>query len=785
MQTSTPVPQPCSVTPLARAVALALATAVPGVIATPALAADIEEVIVTATKRSESVQDTALAITALSGNFTQRANINDVKDLVAFSPGVAGNSQDSFIDAISIRGIRTQDFGVGGDPSAAFFKNDLYEGRNGSAVTSLYDMERVEILRGPQGFLFGRNSIGGAFSVHTRKAEIGSKDAQLEFDVGERGRRVFEGAVNIPVNASFAMRLAGYSSEEDGFVDNTFNGRRLIEHEKQALRFSTTTEVERARVETFVEFETREQSGSVYRAITEGATWDGLQQAFGPIALRGGAQDADSDQSSGDADDSDLLTLGLRVEYDFDFATLTSNTGYKDHDYFYTEDYDGTPLDLNNYQQDQTGDYLQQEFRLTSNSDGPLSWYAGLSYYQEDIDTLFSFEGREDLMCQYYGFAYNGITFDGCADLYAYYGSPFASSADGRLVETGRIKGEYSGWAAYVDLEYAISDRLDAALGLRYSDDTKDFGLNVPEPDSDLGPYFAYTFATDGFVRGEESWDDLQLRLQLRFRPTNDSLIYGSYTEGFKAGGFGSFALLDAAGNGVGGGVTGVSAASGFQPNAFDPETVDSLEVGYKSTVLDGRAQLGVSGFYYQYEDLQVVVADGGAASVENVGEVEGYGLEGTVDLVLNEYLDLYLALSYLHTDATGLASICGLDNPLGCEGSSLFWAPEFTGAAVLNGNLPLSNGDALTARLEVFHESERGGGFEGLRETRIEAFTDVTLRLGYQAAANWMIDLYAENLTNAETFDGQNNNGGILPAHFFGPKRPRTLGIRFGYSWE
>ena len=136
----------------------------------PAVAQTLEEVIVTATKREEGIMDVPLAITALSGDFIADTNLNDVKDLIAYTPGVSGNSQDSYIDAVSIRGVRTQDFGVGGDPSSAFFKNDLYEGRNGAAVTSLFDVERAEILRGPQGFLFGRNSIGGAFSVHTRKA---------------------------------------------------------------------------------------------------------------------------------------------------------------------------------------------------------------------------------------------------------------------------------------------------------------------------------------------------------------------------------------------------------------------------------------------------------------------------------------------------------------------------------------------------------------------------------------------------------------------------------------
>lgn len=220
--------------PRRTAIATAVSSAIMATALTsPAVAQEFEEVIVTATKRAESVQDVPLAITALSGNFIKEVNLDDVKDLISFTPGVTGNSQDSFIDAVSIRGIRTQDFGVGGDPSAAIFKNELYEGRNGSAVTSMYDVERAEILRGPQGFLFGRNSIGGAISVHTRRADIeGGPSGYADLDVAERGRLVFEGAVNVPVSESFAMRIAGYHSEEDGFVTNFFDGRDLIAHDK-------------------------------------------------------------------------------------------------------------------------------------------------------------------------------------------------------------------------------------------------------------------------------------------------------------------------------------------------------------------------------------------------------------------------------------------------------------------------------------------------------------------------------------------------------------------------
>ncbi|MYH16872.1 MAG: TonB-dependent receptor [Gammaproteobacteria bacterium] len=767
--------------PLAAAVALASAAPL-------AQAQVIEEVLVTATKRDESAQDVPLAITVLTGEFTRSANLNDVKDLVSFTPGVSGNSQDSFIDAISIRGVRTQDFGVGGDPSAAFFKNDLYEGRNGSAVTSLYDMERAEILRGPQGFLFGRNSIGGAFSVHTAKAETGGEaSGYFDLDVGERNHLVLEGAVNVPVSDRFAMRIAAYSSQEDGFVKNHFGGDRLIEHDKQAIRWSTTFDGDRFTVQTMAELEERDQSGTAYRAIQEGGIWETFEAAVGDVDVRGDMDDADSDQSGGDADDAEILTLGLKLEYDLDFATLTSNTGYKDHDYYYAEDYDGTPININNYNQDQEGDYFQQEVRLTSNDDGPFSWYAGASYYKEEIDALFLFSGREDVFCQYYGYAYNyGMTFSGCADLYAYYGSPFSPSADGQLVETGRIIGDYSGWAAYVDLTYDLNERWDASFGARYSDDQKKFAINVPTPDSALGPYWAYTFSTDGPVNGTRSWTDTQIRVVTRYRINDDAMVFASYTEGFKSGGFGSFALLDAAGNGVGGAVTDVSQADGYRPNTFDPEVADSYEVGYKGSLAEGRANVSLTSFYYEYQDLQVVVFDGGASAVENVGQVESWGVEGTLQFVLGPHFDAYAGLSYLDSEATGLQGICGLENAEGCEGSSLFWAPKWTGAFVLNGYRPIGGaGGELNASLELFWESKRGGGWEGLESTEIDAFTNLTARVGYEAADNWGVDLYVENLTNEDTFDGLNNNGGVLPSHFFGPMRPRTFGVRFSYSWE
>ncbi len=759
------------------------------VVSAPIYAAIGDEVItVTATKSSQSIQDVPLAITAISGEFMDEVNMTDVKDLVSYTPGITGNSQDSFIDAISVRGIRTQDFGIGGDPSTAFFKNDLYEGRNGSAVSTLFDMDRAEILRGPQGFLFGRNSIAGAVSVHTRKAEIDVTEGSINLDIADGGRYSASGAVNVPVSDNFAMRFAGIIQGEDSYAENQFSTDAIEDGKTTAFRWSTTYEKDKLKVETMVEYEDRDKPGTVYRAIDSGDIWDAFDDSLGPVTIRGDRNsiEFDSDLYAGAQDQAEVTNLGLHIEYDLGFATLNSNTGFKDHDYYYSEDYDGTPLNVSNYTQDQTGDYFQQELRLNSNSEGPLQWYAGASFYKENIDTQFSFIASEDAMCQYYGnYYYPGNGFTGCEDLYAYYGYSFSPSADGTLTETNRIKGEYSGWATYVNLSYAINDQFDIEFGLRYTSDEKKFSNDVPTPESELGPYWAYGFSTDGPLTKTETWTNTSTRILARWKPEEDMMFFASYTEGYKSGGFGSFNLDNNANGDSALGNSDLTMADGFLPNVFNPEIVDSYEIGYKDTWFNGKAKVDITGYFYEYQDLQVVVFANGASIVKNVGEAEAMGLEGTISASLSENFNFYLALSYLDSEANKLQDICGLEDADGCEGSPLFWAPEFSGAAVIDGEFPLDDGAAITTSFEVFWESERGRGWENLASTKIDSSAEMAFRLGYQSNSNWRVQAYVENLTDEFNWDGMNNNGGIVPSHYWGPSRPRTFGVRLSMDWD
>ena len=782
---------------LARSISAAVLTSVAGTGA----AQDIEEITVTATKREESIRDVPLAITALSGDFVRDVNLDDVKDLVTFTPGVSGNSTDGFIDGISVRGVRTQDFGIGGDPSAAFFKNNLYEGRNGAVVTSLYDLERAEILRGPQGFLFGRNAIGGAFSVHTKRPTLdGSADGYIEVDIGQDGMIDYESATNIGFGDEFALRIAGYLSTADGYVKNRFDGQEYLGHDKAAVRLTGLFVRDALEVVGTVEYEDSDRDGSAYRVDLRSPRLAVYEDLLGEVNMPSDPRDINSDMFGGSADDAQIMTLGLHLDYELDNMSLSWSTGFKDHDYVYSEDYDGTPRTAGLYRQDQTGDYLQSELRLASNSDGPLSWYAGFSMYEENIDYHVTSAIEEEVVCAYYG-AYYYV--DNCADYFEYWDyyypdwtvGPFVPTANGMMTEDTFVTGKYTGWAAYADLSYAISDAWDVSLGVRYTYDKKRFTRATPKPDSTLLSYFLPGFMNEPITNSND-WDDTTARLVVRYSPSDRHTMFASYTEGYKSGGFGTFSIQDAAtGDPVfqwfaEGDQDPLTEADGIVIAQFRPEDVRNYEIGWKGIV--GDVAFDLTAFMYDYTDLQVNYFDQGA-KVDNVGQVDGRGVEGSIQWAMNEHWDLVLAAGWLDTEAHDLQQVCdgapgpdGLPDgdPDGCEGNSLYWAPEFMGSMVLKADYPVKDG-RIVANLEGFWESERGGSYSDLPWQTLSAYQEWSLRIGYESNGNWSVMGYVENLTDELNYAGLQYNEGITPEWLVGPNRPRRAGLRFGYYFD
>jgi iron complex outermembrane receptor protein len=798
-------------TVLAQAISVAL---VAGVATGPVLAQEqvLEEIMVTATKRSESLMDVPLAITAMSGEAIRDVNLNDIKDLIAFTPGVTGNSKDSFLDFVSVRGIRTIDFGNGGDPSISLYKNGLYQGRTGSAVSSLYDIERAEMLRGPQGFLFGRNSVSGAMNIITAKPNTEQTEGYAELDVGERGVLVFEGAVNVPLGDAFAFRIAGYHSEEDGYVPNLAGGPDLIAHDKDAVRLTGRFQTERLTADLMLEVENRDQTGTVYRQTGLGNAFEVHQTRIngGPIEVSPDGRTVNNDNSLTPIDEAEIFSVGLQIDYDMDFATFTSMTGFKDHDYAYVEDFDGSPLNLFNYGQDQTGDYFEQEFRLTSNSDSPLSWYAGVSFYNENIDTTFLGQGEEDAYCEgywynscedmfyYYNYldTYYGNTYY-CDYLLSYYfqSCDFTASPDGLINDRNRISGKYQGYSAYLDLSYAFNDSFDISVGLRYSYDEKEFSQEVlADPGNSQLAYKLQTgFSTpNGALRDKQDWDETTWRVVANWHPGDNTLVFGSVATGYKPGGFGSFNVEGGSCDGVPWGLC-VTDPAIDRPGDFGPETVTSYEVGYKATLMEGRTQLALTAFYYEYEDLQAIFSEGPRTIVDNVGQVDGTGLEAEVNTALGDNFNFRLGGSYLDTEANNVQVFCGNGEIVTgdinvCEGNSIPWAPEYTAFAILNANFPVGNGEIFGTLAWSWEDNYRGDWPDpSIVYQEIEALNQTDIIVGY-STDSWRLSAYVENVFDDVWYDGNYADDlgefNIFSQHTFGPSRPMTAGVRFGLNF-
>jgi iron complex outermembrane receptor protein len=788
------------------------ATLLAGVSSGPVWAeqAVLEEVIVTATKRAESVMEVPLAITAMSGEFLRDVNLDDVKDLIAFTPGITGNTKDSFMDFVSVRGIRTIDYGNGGDPSISIFKNGLYQGRTGSGVVSLYDLDRAEILRGPQGFMFGRNSVSGAMNIITAKPSVEETEGYLDLDLGENGHAVVEGAINLPVNDNFAVRLSGYHSEEDGYVKNLQGGPDLIGHDKTAFRLSGRYEKDKLRADFFVEHEDRDQDGTVYRATGEGDSFNVVQTRINggvPYEVPRDGQTVNVDNSLGSTDGGKIFSVGLQIDYDMGWGTFTSITGYKDHEYDYIEDYDATPTILFNYGQDQEGDYFEQEFRITSSSDSPLSWYAGASYYKEDIDTMFLGQQAEDAYClaywsntcqdmfDYYNYldTYYGNTYFADYYLTPYFGTTtWTSSPDGLINDRNHVKGKYTGYSAYVDLSYEFSESFDVSFGLRYNYDEKDFSQqSLPDPGNSVLAYKVQTgFQTlEGPLTDTQDWNETTYRIVANWYPNDTTLLFASVTSGYKPGGFGSFNIEGNDGTAIWGREIAVPGVA--RPGDFGPETVTSFDIGYKGTIAGGRSQIAVNAFFYDYEDMQAIFGVT-PVIVDNIGQIDGMGVEIDTNTALTDNITLRLGMSWFDSEANNVQAFCGegeliTGDPDTCEGNSIPWAPEWTAFAILNANFPTGNGAEIFANVAWTWEDDTRVGWPApsVIFQNLEGINQTDIVVGYRAD-KWQVSAYVENVFDELWYDAAYETGdpdSPYVEHTFGPARPRTIGMRFGYE--
>lgn len=756
-----------------------------------ASAAQIEEVIVTTQKRAQSLQDVPISVSAFTGSFIEKAQISDAKAMALLTPGVSGDTDDSFLDSMNVRGISTNDFGVGAEPSIGVYQDGIYLGRTGGALSSFFDIELVEVVKGPQGTLFGRNASAGAISITTAKP-TDEQSGSLDIGLGEDGYAEFTGVINIPINDQWSSRTAIYMQQRDGWVTNINDGKQVGEVDNLAARYTLAYDNDTVAATLMLEYEDRQGPPTVYQVFD--ADDSGLPWFSTDAGEREFSSDVASDRL---VDKGNIWGATLNVEVDLgDDYSLTSITGLRGHNYNYFEDFDGEDQFIFNYGQTQKQDYFSQEFRLNKETDD-VSWFVGASWYQEDIETRFDQTYDEDTMCATYGAYYtagyaaeNGDEFDAeyftsevtdCATYYEYNGYESYGPGIGTRNDSVDIDAEYDGWGVYGDATWRVADDLDLSLGARYTEDNREFGQKFGGDDRNY-LWYSFPFFSSDFIRGDDQWTNTSVRAALNYQLSDDVSTYLSYSTGYKAGGFNTFFVLFPDDVDIDD-IDGEDAVElGGTPEDFDKEEVANIELGLKGQFWDGQMQLNASIYSYEFEGMQSGYYVGSRYSVANVGDAEGSGVELDMRILPTENLDIYLGLSWADTELTKPTE--GFCDPADCKGAQIPGTIDFSGALVATYTVPMDSGE-LAFTVETFHQQE-GVAFGAFDKDPLmtDGFTTTNLRVGYDSIEDWSVTLWVNNLTDEFHYKGVAGAESNIGAHYFGFSEPRRVGVDIGWKF-
>jgi iron complex outermembrane receptor protein len=765
----------------------------------PPGASAIEEIIVTTQKREQSLQDVPLAVSAFDEQFLEQANVVDFRDLVALTPGFNGNTDDGFIDALAIRGISTNDFGIGGDPSVAIFVDGVHEGRNGGVVTTFLDIERAEVVRGPQNTLFGRNAIGGAISVVTHKPEE-AFSGKLSAAVEEYDHYELDGTVNVPLTDNLFFRASLAHSEEDGYLDNLAGGRDLGEHESDAGQAALRWKGEAVDATLTGFFENRDGDPSVYWSTFPLAADGSLDPAGARLPDDKVSTDVGALDQGRDESDIFKLTLNVDVEIGGGYS-VTSITGYKSYDFNYLEDYDATGVPVNNYQQDQEVDYVSQEIRLNSPGNGKVVWFVGGSIYDEDIDATFNNIYSEDDLCRALGVteaADIGAPVSGCDDPdFEAYWEDDIDPADlvANKAERNVNEGDYWGWALYADATWSVTDRLDLIFGARYTYDEKEFRTAVFDSGGALGNNFVWEFHTGGrFIADEDDWSDFTPRVAFNYTLSDQWSFYGNISTGYKSGGYSTFGLVvpDADGDGEIDVDDDGLAAPGTVIKKFDSEDVVSFEVGAKARLLDDTLQANLSLYNYQYDDLQLLYFVNGSQLTDNVAEASGTGAELELRWEPNDRWELLASLAYTDTEIDSVDQSFLDDGGCdACTGNELWFNPDWSASEVITYHIPLAGSAEIYLSAEHHYQDDMFAGPDNLALAVTPSWNEFNFRIGFDSGERWRAVAYVQNAFDEEYFergwenaDVENLGGYGLVNTLVWPSKPRTFGVRGEYRF-
>ncbi len=796
---------------LATAVAM-FATTLTGLQSQPVLAA-LEEVMVTATRRTETdIQTTPVAVTAITSRDIDELVPRDLGDISAQVPNFSAGKQPGFkAAAFAIRGVGTTSIIVYQDAQVGVTVDDFVLPSVQTQNMEMFDIEQIEVLRGPQGTLFGKNTTGGVINVKTKRPLLNETTAELQGKVEEYGRYEGRYAFNYGTD-TLAFRAAGAYIKSDGFYENGAaygpvtpfdplspyvgatgkgNGDDVGGDDSFSGRFKGLWQPNED-FTALAQYEMiRDQGDSPPSVNTTPADAPMLWNALGLTQDRGdGIKNAavtnrdDALLHMSDGHQVDIDGYYLNLDWKVDDYTLSSVTGYREQDSELPNTYTGEvgPNSLFDANRQDHRETFQQELRIASDFSGPLNFVAG-GFYQTD-DTTFCVN-------QVLGF----VDLTGASS--ENFGVPDFFDNNPQVLCNEQ---EAENWAVFGDFTYKLSDRWAFGGGARWTDETKDwtgrnqvfyqaleggFDPNLTWQDFSE-PLDAANFNkySTGVVKDSQSWDEPTYRATISYEMSEDMFTYLTYSHGFKSGGYN-----DQTGT-SGVAITPASAAP------TDPEKADSYELGFKSDMLDNSLRLDVAAFYVEYSDAQrdLVASfenEFGATFQEtrffNAADMEVYGLEVQFTAAITDNFTLRGNTSYLHSEYSEFTADTDYDgvDDVDLSDADVNRAPEYQWNIdaiyeheLFDGNVRwLANANYEDDSIFVY--SVLGPQYDGMIDSRTLLNASVT----YTASDDkYFVRLYGKNLTDEEYKVGELPVADLWTFAYYG--EPRAFGLEVGMNF-
>lgn len=739
----------------------------------------VEEIIVTAQRRSENLQTTPIAISAFTSDGIARKGLADVQQVAQLAPNVSFDftspvSGASNAAAVYIRGIGQSDFALTTEAGVGTYVDGVYMSRSLGGVLDVLDVERIEILRGPQGTLFGRNTIGGAISIITKEPDE-EFSGSLEATLGDNGRRYLRGSVSVPLGPETGIRLAISSKDRDGFVRAALSPQQQAAIGQRALTDLGNENRQAARVVLTHRFNdqlklnlsadlgrVRENNAGDRLVGITGSLADGplvfVHNTFtAPTMTLPGFPNANYSVSNFVTNNDTTYSTGpngtrlnswgagLTLEYEAsDALTIKSITAYRRTTGAFARDADGSPLTITHtYNYGYRHQQFSQELQFVGGlADDRIKYAAGLYYFHET--------GSDPLI----------------VELPPAFGTIYQDVAD--------IKND--SYAAFAQVTGEITDHLSLTLGGRYTEDKKHF---VSDQYLRTGPVAPIVLGAPAGIDiplvprnsvANRKFNNFSPRVSLDYR-LGDALLYASYSKGFKSGGFN---------------LRYVAPRPAIL--AFDPEIAETFEAGFKIDAFDRQVRLNVAAFTTDYRDIQVTVFENlGAPVTLNAGDARIKGFEVEFTAIPVEGLEFNANFGYLHARYKTIRAnpaLVSTPEQIIDTNSRLPNSPDWQGTISGSYTHELGNGANMDVRADLRFSSFVANDAQNSRYLNQKAYQILGLSAGYAAPDNkWTLRAFVENVTNKRYIvSGDSNFGiGFHEANF---NRPREWGVTLGYNF-